>query len=46
MNHDIVHMKDPFAKRDDMTGPYAVYYTCYDSVARKLVEEDPASSDW
>ena len=46
MNHDIVHMKDPFAKRDDMTGPYAVYYTCYESVARKLVEEDPASSDW
>ena len=46
MNHDIVHMKDQFAKRDDMTGPYAVYYTCYESVARKLVEEDPASSDW
>ena len=46
MNHDIVHMKDPFAKQEDMTGPYAVYYTCYESVARKLVEEDPASSDW
>lgn len=45
MNHDIVHTKDPFAKQDDMTGPYAVFYTCYESVARKLVEEDPASSD-
>ena len=40
MNHDIVHMKDPFAKQEDMTGPYAVYYTCYESVARKLVEEE------
>lgn len=46
MNHDIVHTKDPFAKQDDMTGPYAVYYTCYEPVARGLVEEDPASSDW
>lgn len=46
MNNTIVHTKDPFAKRDDMTGPYAVYYTMYESVARKLVEEDPASSDW
>ena len=40
------HMQDPFTKRDDMTGPYAVYYTMYESVARKLVEEDPASTDW
>lgn len=46
MNHDIIHTKDPFAKQDDMTGPYAVYYTCYEPVARGLVEEDPASSDW
>lgn len=46
MNNTIVHTKDPFAKRDDMTGPYAVYYTLYESVARGLVEEDPASSDW
>ena len=44
--NDIVHIKDPFAKRDDMTGPYAVYYTMYEAVARKLVEDDPASSDW
>ena len=46
MNNTIVHMKDPFAKRDDMTGPYAVYYTLYESVVRKLVEDDPASTDW
>lgn len=44
--NDIVHIKDPFAKRDDMTGPYAVYYTMYESVSRKLVEDDPASADW
>ena len=46
MSRDMVHTKDPFAKKDDMTGPYAVFYTCYESIARKLVEEDPASSDW
>lgn len=46
MNNDIIHTKDPFAKRDDMTGPYAVYYTLYEAVARGLVEESPASSDW
>lgn len=40
------HMKDPFAKKDDMTGPYAVYYVMYEAVARGLVEEDPASTDW
>jgi hypothetical protein len=46
MNNDIIHTKDPFAKQDNMTGPYAVYYTMYEAVARKLVEESPASSDW
>ncbi len=46
MTQTIVHSKNPFSKRDDMTGPYAVYYTMYEAVARKLVEEDPASSDW
>ena len=45
-HNNLPHMKDPFTKRDDMTGPYAVYYVLYESVARKLVEEDPASSDW
>lgn len=43
---NLPHIKDPFAKRDDMTGPYAVYYTLYESVKRGLVEEDPASTDW
>lgn len=45
-HNNMPHMKDPFAKRDDMTGPYAVYYILYEAVARGLVEEDPASSDW
>ncbi len=43
---NLPHMKNPFAKKDDMTGPYAVYYTLYEAVARGLVEEDPASTDW
>lgn len=46
MNYTIVHSKDPFADRGDQTGPFAVYYTMYEAVARGLVEEDPASSDW
>ena len=29
-----------------MTGPYAVYYTLYESVARGLIEESPSSTDW
>lgn len=45
-HNNMVHMSNPFSKRDDMTGPYAVYYILYESVARKLVEEDPASTDW
>ena len=43
---NLAHTKDPFAKKDDMSGPYAVYYTLYEAVSRKLVEDDPASSDW
>ncbi len=46
MNNTIVHTKDPFARRDDMTGPYAVYYVLYEAVSRGLVEDDPASTDW
>ncbi len=38
MNNTICYTKDPFAKQDDMTGPYAVYYTMYESVARGLVK--------
>ncbi len=45
-NNRLLHTKDPFTKNDEMSGPYAVYYTLYEAVARKLVEEDPASSDW
>lgn len=45
-NNILLHQKDPFTKNEEMSGPYAVYYTLYEAVARKLVEEDPASSDW
>ncbi len=43
---NLPHMKDPFSDRGDGTGPYAVYYVLYESVARDLVEEDPMSTDW
>lgn len=46
MNNKMVHTKNPFSKRDDMTGPYAVYYVLYESVARGLIEDDPTTSDW
>lgn len=45
-NNKLLHSKDPFTKNDNKSGPYAVYYTLYEAVARDLVEEDPASSDW
>lgn len=45
-NNKLLHSKDPFTKNAEMSGPYAVFYTLYEAVARKLVEEDPASSDW
>lgn len=45
-NEGLVHGSNPFAKRDDMTGPYAVYYVLYEAVARGLVEDDPVTSDW
>lgn len=41
------HLAAPFAKPDDgMYGPYALFYMLYEPVARGLVEEDPASTDW
>lgn len=46
MNNKLVHAKNPFSKREDMTGPYAVYYVLYESVARGLIEDDPTTSDW
>lgn len=45
-NNKLLHQKDPFTKNDEMSGPYAVFYTLYEAVKQKLVEEDPASSDW
>ncbi|MGN0203722.1 MAG: ABC transporter substrate-binding protein [Coprococcus sp.] len=45
-NNKLLHQKDPFTKNEEMSGPYAVFYTLYEAVANKLVEEDPASSDW
>lgn len=45
-NNKLLHQKDPFTKNDEMSGPYAVFYTMYEAVANKLVEEDPLSSDW
>jgi len=44
--NSIVHYKDPFASRGDMTGPYAVFYTLYEAVSRGLIEEAPSSTDW
>ena len=48
-HNNMPHMANPFAKgvlgADDV-GPYAVYYTLYEAVARKLIEEDPMSTDW
>ncbi|MDO4307175.1 MAG: extracellular solute-binding protein [Eubacteriales bacterium] len=46
MNTGMVHGDNPFAKKDDMTGPYAVYYVLYEAVARGLTEDDPTTTDW
>lgn len=48
-HNNIPHMANPFAKGavgSDDAGPYAVYYTLYEAVARDLIEEDPMSTDW
>lgn len=45
-HNNIPHTANPFSDRGDMTGPYAVYYTLYEAVARDLIEEDPMSTDW
>jgi len=45
-NNKLLHQKNPFTKNDENSGPYAVFYTLYEAVSQKLVEEDPASSDW
>jgi ABC-type glycerol-3-phosphate transport system substrate-binding protein len=46
MNVKLPHAKNPFADRGDGTGPYAVYYVLYEAISRKLVEDDPSTSDW
>ena len=46
MNIKMPHTKDPFAKNDDMTGPYAVYYVLYEAVKQGLTEDDPTTTDW
>jgi ABC-type glycerol-3-phosphate transport system substrate-binding protein len=46
MNIKLPHEKEPFSDRGDGTGPYAVYYVLYEAVARGLVEDDPATTDW
>jgi ABC-type glycerol-3-phosphate transport system substrate-binding protein len=45
-NNGLIHSTNPFEKRADMTGPYAVYYVLYEAVARGLTEEDPTTTDW
>lgn len=45
-NNELLHSKNPFEKRADMTGPYAVYYVLYEAVKRGLTEEDPTTTDW
>ena len=45
-HNNMPHMASPFADRGDGTGPYAVYYTLYEAVARGLIEDDPMSTDW
>ncbi|MGN0298622.1 MAG: ABC transporter substrate-binding protein [Lachnospiraceae bacterium] len=45
-NITLVHTDEPFTKTDENNGPYSVFYVLYEAVARDLVEEDPASSDW
>ncbi|HOV40703.1 MAG TPA: ABC transporter substrate-binding protein [Oscillospiraceae bacterium] len=46
MNVKLPHMKNPFSKKDDMTGPYAVYYVLYEATKRGLIEDDPTTTDW
>ena len=45
-NNKLLHQKNPFTKNEENSGPYAVFYTLYEAVKQKLVEEDPASGDW
>ena len=40
------HLRNPFSKRENMTGPYAVYYILYEATKRGLIEADPSTTDW
>lgn len=40
------HLEAPFSDRGDGTGPWAVYNVLYEAVARKLIEDDPTTTDW
>lgn len=42
----LLHGANPFARQDDMTGPYSVYYILYEAVKRGLTEDDPTTTDW
>ena len=38
--------ENPFSKRADNSGPYAVYDVLYRAVLNNLTEEDPTTTDW
>lgn len=46
MNIVLPHVKDPFSKQSDMSGPYAVYYVLYQATKQNLIEKDPTTTDW
>lgn len=50
MNITMPQTRDAFAAGvptgDSQSGPYAVYYTLYEAVARGLTEDDPTTTDW
>lgn len=46
MNITMPQTKDPFAKRDDGTGPYEVYNILYQAVSQGLTEDSPTATNW
>lgn len=42
----LAYGQNPFSDNGDETGPYAVYNTLYEAVARGLTEDDPTTTDW
>lgn len=45
-HNTLIHASNPFSRQNDLTGPYAIYYTLYEAVARGLSEDDPTTTDW